>query len=199
MDELKKVVSTNIATLRTNARLTQAELAEMLDYSDKSISKWERGESVPDIYVLKHLSDIFDVSVDYMLIPHSQTEKVQTKKETAKRNHLLICMISIIGIVLLTTVAFTAIWAVTRDTPWILFVVSAPICFIVLLVLNSVWFNKRNNFYIISLLIWSFLAALYLSLWVAGIGNFWLIFVIGIPAQLVTFLCFCFRSNRKKK
>lgn len=199
MDELKKIVATNIATLRTNARLTQAELAEMLDYSDKSISKWERGESVPDIYVLKHLSDIFDVSVDYMLLPHSQTEKVQTKKETAKRNHLLICMIAIIGIFLLATVAFTAIWAVTRYMPWIIFVDSAPICFIVLLVLNSVWFNKRNNFFIISLLIWSLLAALYLSLWVAGIGNFWLIFVIGVPAQLVTFLCFCFRSSRKKK
>lgn len=198
MDDLKKTVARNIAALRTNAKLTQAELAEKLGYSDKSISKWERGEAVPDVYVIKNLSEIFDVSVDYILEQHSETEKVQTKRETAKRNHMLICMISIIGIFLLATVAFTAVWAAIRETLWIIYVDSLPICFIVLLVLNSVWFKKRNNLYIISLLIWSLLTAFYLTLLVANVGNLWLVFVIGIPAQIVTLLCFCFKSSKLK-
>lgn len=199
MDELRKAVAANIAALRTNAKITQAELAEKLGYSDKSISKWERGESVPDVYVLKNIADIFDVTVDYILVSHQLNEKVATKKETARRNHMLISSISIIGVLLLATVAFTAVWSATQQAMWIIFIDSLPVCFIVLLVLNSLWFKKRNNLFIISLLIWSLLLGLYLTLLVAGVGNYWLVFVIGIPAQIVTALCFGIKISKRNK
>ncbi len=198
MDELKKAIAGNIAALRINAKLTQAELAEKLGYSDKSISKWERAESVPDVFVLKNIADIFDVSVDYILSPHQANEKVSTRKETARRNHFFITLISAIGVLLLATVAFTAVWATTNEAAWLIFVHSFPICFTVLLVLNSLWFKKQNNLYIISLLIWSILAAIYLTLLMNGYGNYWLIFIIGIPAQIVTVLCFGIKTSKKR-
>ena len=45
MDTLEEIVAYNLTELRKNARLTQAELAEKINYSDKSVSKWERGVS----------------------------------------------------------------------------------------------------------------------------------------------------------
>ena len=67
MDELKKTVAKNITALRTSQHMTQFELGEMINYSDKAISRWERGEAVPDAYVLLQLAGIFGVTVDYLL------------------------------------------------------------------------------------------------------------------------------------
>ena len=67
MTELKKIVAHNIATLRTRAHLTQFELGEKLNYSDKAVSKWERGESYPDITFLPALANIFETSIDLLI------------------------------------------------------------------------------------------------------------------------------------
>lgn len=56
-----------IAKLRKKAGLTQLQLAQMLNVSDKAVSKWETGGGYPEITVLPALSEIFGVSVDYLL------------------------------------------------------------------------------------------------------------------------------------
>ena len=58
MEDLKLIIAKNIVMLRRRDGMTQFELAQRLNYSDKAVSKWERGESVPDIAVLKALTDI---------------------------------------------------------------------------------------------------------------------------------------------
>lgn len=190
MDEMRKNIAANLTKLRTEARLTQAELAERLAYSDKSVSKWERGESVPDIYVLSAIADMFDVTVDYLLHPHAPDEKPVTKGETKKKNRTIITTISLLGFLLLVTVAFTAVWAAIGKFVWMMYVIALPLCCIIVLIFNTLWFVKRNNLYIISALIWSLLTAIYLSLLVFAEKNVWLIFVIGIPAQTVACLPF---------
>ncbi len=199
MDDIRKNIASNLAKLRNNAKLTQAELAEKLSYSDKSISKWERAESVPDIYVLHTVAEMFGVTVDYLLEPHAPEEKVTTTKEAKKRNHCIITLISILSFLLLITVAFTSIWAVTGTFSWIAYIIAIPVCFIILLVFNSIWFTRRNNLFIISGLIWSLLTAIYLSLLVFCDKNIWLLFTIGIPAQIVTGLCFGIVGSSKAK
>ena len=67
MHDWKFIIAKNIIALRQNRKMTQAELAEKLNYSDKAVSKWERGESVPDVLVLKSIADLFGVSLDYLL------------------------------------------------------------------------------------------------------------------------------------
>ena len=52
MDDLKLTVARDLADCRRAAGLTQLQLAEKLNYSDKAVSKWERGESLPDVAVL---------------------------------------------------------------------------------------------------------------------------------------------------
>ena len=74
LEDIKRVIADNIALLRKGSGMTQIELAEKLNYSDKAISKWERGESVPDISVLKQIADMYGVTVDYLITPgHSGT------------------------------------------------------------------------------------------------------------------------------
>ena len=61
MTATREIIAENITALRKSARLTQAELAEKLNYSDKAISKWERGDSVPDVLVLAELAELYGV------------------------------------------------------------------------------------------------------------------------------------------
>ena len=61
MEDIKSIVAENIASLRQAHGMTQLELAEKLNYSDKTISKWERAESSPDISVLAEMAALFGV------------------------------------------------------------------------------------------------------------------------------------------
>ena len=74
LKEFKEVVAQNIYYLRTKNHLTQYELGEKLNYSDKAISKWERAEGMPDAYIISKMSELFGVTVDYMLTPHSEQD-----------------------------------------------------------------------------------------------------------------------------
>ena len=67
MDDLRRVLAENISELRKSNNLTQAEFAERLNYSDKAVSKWERGDSLPDVIVLKTIADMYGVGLDDML------------------------------------------------------------------------------------------------------------------------------------
>ena len=82
MDDLKFITASNIINLRTQAGMTQTELGNLLSYSDKSVSKWERAEAVPDAYVLKKLSEIFGVTVDDLLSSHSEWKPVEEESVT---------------------------------------------------------------------------------------------------------------------
>ena len=67
MKETKDIIASNLTTLRLEHKLTQSQLAEKLNYSDKTVSKWEHGETTPPIEVLKKLAEIYEVSVDYLI------------------------------------------------------------------------------------------------------------------------------------
>ena len=89
MQDLKQLIGKNITKLRTSSKLTQAEFAEQLNYTDKAVSKWERGESLPDIVILKQIADMFGVKVDYLLSEHFDDEKpiVGAEKKIRDRNN----------------------------------------------------------------------------------------------------------------
>ena len=83
MDELKKIIAKNLVTLRKQAHLTQAELAEKVGYSDKNVSKWERAEGVPDVLVLHQLAELYGVTVNYFFVDHTATEQEEVYDEPA--------------------------------------------------------------------------------------------------------------------
>lgn len=192
MEDLRITVAANIATLRKHANLTQADLGEKIGYSDKSVSKWERAEAIPDIYVLMQMAKLFDVTVDYMLKRHSPEEKVTTISAEKMHNRKLITVISLLGLLLLITAIFAAVWIATSRVVWLIYIIALPAEFITLLVFCSIWFGNTAKLISVSGIIWSVLTAIYVSLLVLGGGNWWILFIIGIPAQVIATLCFGF-------
>lgn len=199
MDNLKKTVAKNIITLRTASHMTQYELGEKINYSDKAISRWERAEAVPDAYVLLKLSNIFNVSVDYLLATHNENElplKTQQKTDKNSYDYGTITLISFIGVWSIALFVFI-IFSLFDRLEWIVFVYTLPVSIIVLLVFNSIWGKPRNNFYIISAFNWSVIAAVYLSFLAFLKYNWWLLFFLGFPAQIITYLCFKIKKTNK--
>jgi len=189
MEELKMIIAGNIGKLRREAGMTQLELAEKLNYSDKAISKWERGESIPDVVTLKEVAELFSVTVDYLLRADHPVEVAAKREYTKaqKRNRSLITAMSCVLVWLIATFVYANADMATQGSLrlWQAFVYAVPVTMVVLLVFNSIWGRRRLNFLIISILVWSILASIYLSMLSL---NLWLIFLIGIPAQIIILL-----------
>ena len=190
MKELNAVIAANICELRKSAGMTQGELAEILSYSDKAISKWERGESVPDIAVLKQIADTFGVTVDYLLTSEHQEFKIE-KKEVTKRKKLNRFLISLISIVLVWLVAifvYMHIYLFAKNAyNWLAFMYAIPVSAVVALVFNSIWGKPKLNFLIISILLWSLITSIFLTLTIVT-KPIWLLFVLGVPGQIIIIL-----------
>lgn len=189
MDDLKSIIAANISQLRRDKGITQLELAERLNYSDKAVSKWERGESYPDVATLKEIAEMFSVTVDYLLQAEHPQEKTARREYTKKqkRNRVLITAISCVLVWLIATFVFVNIDLLTTDmhAHWLAFIYAVPATAIVLLIFNSIWGRPRWNFVIISVLMWSFLLAVCLTMLSA---NLWLLFLVGIPGQIIIVL-----------
>ena len=196
MEELKKIVAANLTALRTAKGMTQLELGEMISYSDKAISKWERGESIPDALVLLKLSRIFGCSVDYLLTEHSEEEaKPTVPVKKSRTNHLTLSLVTIIGIWTLALLVFVVLMLTKIVYPMI-FMYAVIVSLIVLVVFSALWGKRLYHLIIISALVWSVFLAVYLHFLMFSL-NFWQIIVLGIPAQLIVILCFQLRRSNK--
>ncbi|HFU3728998.1 TPA: helix-turn-helix domain-containing protein [Streptococcus suis] len=71
--------------LRTGQNLSQDDLAEKLYISRQAVSKWENGEATPDIDKLVQLSEIFGVSLDYLVLG-KEPEKEIVVEQRGKMN-----------------------------------------------------------------------------------------------------------------
>ena len=198
---LRPVIAANISELRRSRSMTQQDLAARLNYTDKAISKWERGESVPDIVVLKQIADMFGVTVDYLLcetheeiaLPEEKPdEQAVAAEETAKRQQSVrtrgfVTGMSVLLVWMTATVLFIIFDTAKIDarSHWIVFACAVPASFIVWLVMNSIWFNRRRNYLIISLLMWSVLILAFITVYIFCQRFLWLLFLLGFPGQAI--------------
>lgn len=178
-------------------KLTQLELAEKINYSDKAVSKWERGESIPDVTVLMTIASLFGVTLDFLVTEHAEPEIVaeQTSyaKAVKKRNRMLVAAITFFAIAALETVVFAILQSVIGGLGKNLlycYVYPVPVAAIVAIVFTSLWARPSLRFWSVTLLIVSLILDAFLIPWqVAGTFFPW-VFLIIIPAELVTMLSF---------
>ncbi|MBQ7163991.1 MAG: helix-turn-helix domain-containing protein [Clostridia bacterium] len=191
MDELKANVAKNIAANRKRLNLTQLQLAEKLNYSDKAVSKWERAEAVPDVYILQRLAEIFGITVDELI--GSPTDA--SEKTPAPKNRKVIISLLSVGLVwLIATVTFVAlVWAGVEGRKWLAFLYAIPVSAIVGIVFSAMWGKRAGTTAIVSLLIWSIALAVLLTF---PKTNVWLIFIIGIPLQALAVLWYFLKRNK---
>ena len=196
MEDIRQTIADNVLLLRGERGMTQLELAEILNYSDKAVSKWERGESIPDVITLKAMADLFGVTVDYIITPHDPEEKRKGSRIT-RNNHIFITLISIVSVWILGTCVFS-ISAIIGEGLWISFIACVPVSCLVLMIFNSIWGRPKLNLLCISAFMWSFLLTIYLIFIVYTDINLWTLFFIGVPAQMAFSLGLGIRKPRHK-
>lgn len=210
-EKLKNSIGSNIAIYRKRTNLTQASLAEKLNYSDKAVSKWERGESVPDVLTLVQLAEQFGVTVNDLLedpnaLPEETTKfqqamgQVSEKALKRKANKNIILLLS--SVLVWFVALFLYVMVSSFDIPysWLAFFYAVPANAIVALSLRSAWHDFRWNRAYISIIVWGILASVYVSILVLAHLNLWKIFLLGIPGQIAIFLWFrLFIPGREKE
>ena len=186
METTREIIAENISVLRKAAKLTQAELAEKLNYSDKAVSKWERGESIPDVIVLAELATLFSVTVDYFLHAHQEDEKKPVIEADKKRTRLAIALTSCVSPYAVSVLLFFIFNEVYSSPGWLwkLFILPLPIVSGLSIVFSSIWsHNKLFVLASVSALLWTILLSIYV--FVFHVSSSWLLFVIGAPLQII--------------
>ena len=198
MEDIKNNVAKKITELRTLNNMTQLELAEKLNYSDKTISKWERAESSPDIAVLVEIADLFGVTLDYLVRSENVEEAVsEYKKKEVTFNRRAVSYIAEGGGWIVALFAFIITTLITNHMTfqWLYFVYALPVVLIIKLIFNSIWFNSRYNYLIISALLWAILATIHITFLYFKI-NVSLIYLLGVAGQFVIVLASRIKKQR---
>ncbi len=212
-EKLKLQIGANIAAYRKREGLTQAGLGAKLNYSDKAVSKWERGESIPDVLTLVQITEQFGITVDDLLsdpdaLPEDadpgKLEKAMTQvsekalKRKANKNVILALSSTLVWFIALLT--FVVISSFELPNSWIAFLYAIPVNAIVLLSLRSAWRDFRWNRWLISGIVWGFLLSIHVSLVIFLDFNMWRIYLLGIPGEIAISLWFrLFRTSKEEK
>ena len=197
LSELKLIFASNLIRLRNQHGMKQAELGALLNYSDKSVSKWERGEAIPDAWVLTRLAEIFDVTVDYLLSSHDKWVPPEQEEEAPQYSRAMIYAVAIVGVWTMALTGFVVLWWIGIIW-WPVFAVALTASALVYLGL-SIYFKRLKNlqFILAGLVLSVFILIYVLTL---PLGNNWQLFLIAVPAEILVFLaCNIRRKPRRKK
>lgn len=210
-EKLKATLGSNIASQRKQHGLTQAGLAEKLNYSDKAVSKWERGESMPDVLTLMQISELFHVSVNDLLsdpntLPENtgavveKMEKAVERTLKRKADKLSILGLSSLLVWFVALLIFVIVSSLGIEKSWVAFFYAIPANAVVMLSLLSAWHDFRWNKTLISVIMWGALLSIHVSLLLFVDANIWKLFLLGVPGQLAVFLWFrMFRKMPKEE
>ncbi len=187
-NEFKQIVARNITKFRKANGLTQLELAIKLNYSDKAVSKWERGESLPDVYMLQVIASMFGITLNDLVSERTDTIK---PKSRFNRGVVLALSIGLTWLIAVATFVFLNIFNIEKA--WLLFIYAIPVSLIISIIFSNIWKYKWLLFFSISGLYYTIPLSICITLnWVNNVA---LLFIIGAPLQLLTILWF-FRKRR---
>ncbi len=192
MENVKETIAKNLVELRKSHRMTQQDLAEKINYSDKAVSRWEHAETLPDIETLCKICEIYGVKFEYLL------QKEQPKKnpyvvQKDVGNKIAITLIAIVSVWLIAIVGYVYASISLGNNSWWLFIWAIPASSLVCQACNRLWGKKFFSYILSSITVWSVI----LSVYIAIIDmNAWMIFLVGIPIQLIIVLSASIRSGK---
>jgi transcriptional regulator with XRE-family HTH domain len=201
MQDLKSNVAKNLTDLRKSRHLTQSELAEKFDYSDKAVSKWENAETLPGVDTLQQLADFYGVSLDYLTHePDANEQKQFQKKNSNSVNKTVITALAVSLVWLLAIVVAIGTQILAQNIFWRAFVWAVPASILIALIFNAIWGKRKWSPALITFFGWTLLAAVYIELgfdlpetqgW-----RLWMLFLLGIPITIAAIL-FSHLKNEK--
>ncbi len=202
MDELKTTIAKNLVELRTQAHLTQLQLAEMLNYSDKAVSKWERGEAIPDLRVLIKLSEIYGITLDALVKGTSVAAEAKPKKHIASKR-VFIAALSVILVWFIATGIYAMLYFIppTSEYAYLVFVVAPLPTGIVLTVFSSLWGNRVTHALSSSLILWACVIIVRVYVWafVPAYRQIFVIYIVAAVFEILIVVWFIYRWYVAKK
>lgn len=188
----KETVAKNLAAYRKLNNLTQLELAEKLNYSDKSISKWERGDGLPDLFVLKTIADFYGVTLNDLV-----ADEPPKKIRNPKRQHIIVPLLSasiawLVAVVVFMVLSMLPIEIADKS---LVFLYALPVTFIILTVYSSLWWNQILQFFTISGIIWTVALCVFATINLSGIYLIWL---VGAVLQVMEILWFILKYKKSR-
>jgi transcriptional regulator with XRE-family HTH domain len=195
-ENITALIAENLIYYRKKAKLTQSEVATKLSYSDKSVSKWERAEGVPDIHVLVELAKLYGLTVNDFL-----TKKKKERIANRFFSKVLITSLAVGLVWFIATIAFFVLRFFLPDTEqvfksWLIFIYAIPVSMIVLLIFNKLWGKRIFAFFIVSALIWTVGLSLERS-FTHFIDWAYLFYILCIPLEVLTIFWFMLKKKTK--
>ena len=199
-NRIRTILAEKLTAYRKRAGMTQAELAEKLNYSDKSISKWERGDGMPDLLVLCRLADLYDVPLDAFL---REGPLVRSQAEQRSRQ-AIITLLSLGLVIFVSAIAFFVCHVAQVRVGWLSFIYAVPVGMILLVIFSHIWGNTLHQAISVSLLDWSLCGAVYISFRaMSNIPRMEMLFMVAAVFQVLIILwyvlMFVRRRNRARK
>ena len=187
---LKQIIAKNISYYRRQSGWTQLELAEKINYSDKSVSKWERAEGLPDIVVLTTLAELFGVTVNDLLReeePVAPPPPVKPKRTMPLQKKINILLLSAGLVWFVAALVFFMFKIIAPGLPkaWFSFVAALPVCAIVVLVFCCMWWGWLVRCTAVSALVWLLAMSFNIML---NLENSVLIYVVAAVFQVLIIL-----------
>lgn len=195
MSDLKKIIAKNLTELRKSKKYTQQDIGDMVQYSDKAVSKWEKGESLPDIDVLYQLCNIYGVTLDYLTHEGSTEDKKDFLiPKSEYRNKIIITALFSSFIWMAVIIVYVYLNnPMNKDTGinfWPIFIWAIPLNCVLLWFLNMKWGRRLWFIIIASIFVWSLITSFFIQIMVStNYENFcWMLFLIGVPIQIALVL-----------
>ena len=189
MNDLKQIIARNLVELRKSKNYTQQDLANILQYSDKAISKWEKGDSLPDIEVLYQICNIYGVTLDFLTHEGSIADKKEfiiPKYEV--RNRVIIAILFVVAVWTLGIAAYASIDIFSKVHFWPIFIWCVPLSASLLLYFNLRWGKRIFNPFIFSTMLWGYIAGLFFQVLYSLHINIWPVFLVGVPVEIAIIL-----------
>ena len=186
---IKEIISRNIVNLRKEKGLTQIELADALHYSNKAISKWEKGDSLPDAETLYEIAKFFNVSIEYLFTNHDEVilNKEQANKIRKKEIIFYTSLVTIVGLLVYSFIAliFSIIPQLSRNNIITILLLDGAGVIAIILIIQICLKVKKYITLLLSLLIWNLTIGLSLLFWEYSINY---IYVIAILLQIIVII-----------
>lgn len=201
-NQIEANISKNLSELRKAHHLKQTDLAEKIGYTDKSISRWENGTTVPDIATLSRLADFYNITIDDLIHENAVVKSSDAahliEKEDNVNKIAMLCL-AVLTVWLVAVIVYVGFEIVRNYKFWQIFVWAVPPSAIIIY-----RYNVRNrdikwaNTILLSLVIWGIVVGFYVQLIEY---NLWPIFFLPIPleAMAVVYTLFRKRKPREKK
>lgn len=195
--DIKEIIAKNLANLRKNKKITQTELAEQFGYSDKAISKWENGDTLPDIQTLYQLCEFYNVTLDFLVSEQSFDEKIKYINHLNKKviiNNSLIELLYCSFVWILAVIIYVYLYTFSEINYWQIFIWAIPATAIVMLLFTKVRKQKLYTFIVRSLFFWTLVTACYIQFIEY---NIWPLFFLMIPIQVALILTIAINDKLK--